>query len=127
MFSEVIMNQHLQTPAVSLALLLALGTWAAPARAENHYRSFIVSTYVILGTVQGLMNGNPDPAVSWSNLTRNLKVDKIYLEVMRNHRLIDEAGLEKLKRFYQDQGVQVCGGLAYGLRRRQGKRCRSTR
>ena len=34
---------------------------------------------------------------------------------MRNHTLVDEAGLEKLKKFYQDQGVQVCGGLAFSV------------
>jgi hypothetical protein len=99
----------------TLAVLLAFGAWAAPAQAERHYKSFVVSTYAIQRTVQGLMNGNPDPAESWAVLTRNLKVDKIYLEVMRNHTLVDEAGLEKLKKFYQDQGVEVCGGLAYSV------------
>jgi hypothetical protein len=98
-----------------LVVLLAFGAWAVPAQSQGHYKSFIVSTYAIQGTVQGLMNGNPDPAQSWSVLTRNLKIDKIYLEVMRNHTLVDEAGLEKLKKFYQDQGVQVCGGLAYSI------------
>ena len=105
------MRKHLQL----LAVALAFGASAASALAQNHYKSFIVSTYAIQGTVQGLMNGNPDPAVSWSNLTRNLKIDKIYIEVMRNHTLVDEAGLEKLKKFFQDQGVQVCGGLAYSI------------
>ena len=98
-----------------LAILLAFGTWTVPALTQNNYKSFTVSTYAIQGTVQGLMNGNPDPAQSWSALTRNLKIDKVYLEVMRNHRLVDEAGLDKLKKFYQDQGVQVCGGLAYSI------------
>jgi hypothetical protein len=98
-----------------LAILLALGTWAAPVLAQGHHKSFTVSTYAIHGTVQNLMNGNLDPAVTWSNLTRNLKIDKIYLEVMRNYTLVDEAGLEKLKKFYQDQGVEVCGGLAYSV------------
>jgi hypothetical protein len=83
--------------------------------AQGHYRSFIVSTYATQGTVQRLMTGDIDPAESWSTLTRNLKVDKIYIEVMRNHTLVDEAGLEKLKKFYQDHGVQVCGGLAYSV------------
>ena len=105
------MKNHVQ----ALSVLLALGTWASPAQAQGHYKSFVVSTYVIQGTVQGLMNGNPDPAQSWSILTRNLRIDKIYLEVMRNHTLVDEAGLEKLKKFYQEQGVQVCGGLAYSI------------
>jgi hypothetical protein len=102
--------------ASTLAVLLALAAWAAPGRAaERHYKNFVVSTYAIQRTVDGLMKGNPDPAKSWADLTRNLKVDKIYLEVMRNHTLVDEAGLVKLKKFYQDQGVEVCGGLAYSV------------
>jgi len=99
----------------TLALLLAFGTLALSVRAQGHYRSFIVSTYATQGTVQRLMDGNLDPAESWSNLTRNLKIDKIYIEVMRNHTLVDEAGLEKLKKFYQDRGAQVCGGLAFSV------------
>jgi len=101
--------------ASTLAVLLAFAVWAVPAQAERHYKSFVVSTYATQRAVQGLMNGKPDPAESWAVLTRNLKVDKIYLEVMRNHTLVDEAGLEKLKKFYQDQGVEVCGGLAYSV------------
>ena len=110
------MKKHLQ----ALAAVLAFGTLAFTARAQGHYKSFTVSTYIIQGTVQSLMNGNMDPAQSWSNLTRNLKVDKVYIEVMRNHTLVDEAGLEKLKKFYQDQGVQVCGGLAYSISEQNG-------
>jgi len=99
----------------ALAVLLAFGTLAFSARAQGHYKSFIVSTYATQGTVQSMMNGNMDPAETWSNLTRNLKIDKIYIEVMRNHTLVDEAGLDKLKKFYQDHGVQVCGGLAFSI------------
>lgn len=92
-----------------------IGTFTIPVRAQRNYKSFIVSTYATEGTVQSLMNGNLDPAQSWSNLTRNLKVDKIYVEVMRNHRLLDESGLEKLKKFFEGQGVKVCGGLAFSV------------
>jgi hypothetical protein len=99
----------------ALAVLLTFGTLAFSARAQGHYKSFIVSTYAIQGTVQSMMNGNMDPAETWSNLTRNLKIDKIYIEVMRNHTLVDEAGLEKLKKFFQDRGVEVCGGLAFSV------------
>jgi len=99
----------------TLALLLAIETWAVNAPAQRHYQSFIVSTYATQGTVQNLMDGNLDPAETWATLTRSLKVDKIYIEVMRNHRLVDEKGLEQLKKFYQDKGVEVCGGLAYSV------------
>ncbi len=98
-----------------LAVLLAFGAWTLPAWSQGHYQSFIVSTYVIQGTAQSLMNGKLDLAQSWSVLTRNLKIDKVYIEIMRNHTLVEEAGLEKLKKFFQDQGVQVCGGLAYSI------------
>ena len=98
-----------------LATLPAMAIFAVPVLAQGNYRSFVVSTYATQGTVQRLMDGSLDPAESWSNLTRNLKIDKIYIEVMRNHTLVDEAGLEKLKKFFQDQGVQVCGGLAYSV------------
>jgi|CZKV01.1.fsa_nt_gi hypothetical protein len=101
--------------ATKLAVILTLATLAFSAKAEGHYKSFTVSTYMIQGTVQSMINGNMDPAQTWSNLTRNLKIDKIYIEVMRNHTLVDEVGLEKLKKFFQGQGVQVCGGLAFSV------------
>ena len=103
--------------AQSLAVLLALGTLAGSVHAQGHYKSFTVSTYIIQGTAQGLMNGSMDPAQSWSNLTRNLKIDKVYIEVMRNHTLVDEAGLEKLKKFYQEvptgQPLAIAGSAGY--------------
>ena len=102
----------------ALAAFLALGTFAMSpmsVHAQGNYKSFTVSTYIIQGTVRDLMDGQLDPAESWATLTRNLKVDKVYIEVMRNHTLVDEAGLEKLKKFYQDKGVEVCGGLAYSV------------
>jgi hypothetical protein len=98
-----------------LAWLLTSAALVFSAKGQGHYKSFTVSTYLIQGTVQSMIDGRTDPAETWSNLTRNLKIDKIYIEVMRNHTFVDEAGLEKLKKFYQDQGVQVCGGLAYSV------------
>ncbi len=99
----------------SLAVLLAILTASSTALGQRHYKSFIVSTYAIQGTVQSMMRGSLDPRESWAALTRNLKVDKIYIEVMRNHNLVDESGLDRLKKFFQDQGVEVCGGLAYSI------------
>ncbi len=98
-----------------LAAILLLTSSVIQARAQGHYKSFIVSTYATQRTVQSLSDGDLDPAQSWAKLTRKLKVDKIYIEVMRNHTLVDETNLEKLIRFYQSQGVEVCGGLAFSV------------
>ena len=105
---------------VGMIVLLASGALTDSVQAQGHYKSFVVSTYATQRTVQQLLNGDLDPAESWSNLTRNLKIDKIYIEVMRNHTLVDEVGLEKLKKFYQSQGVQVCGGLAFSVNETNG-------
>jgi hypothetical protein len=105
----------MKIPSLILAVVLALAFPAMRVCAQGHYKSFIVSTYATQGTVQSLMNGDMDPAQSWAKLTRNLKVDKIYIEVMRNHTLVDETNLEKLIQFYQSQGVEVCGGLAFSV------------
>lgn len=111
------MSSHKINPGKYLLWVVCflICAFALPAHAQGHYKSFIVSTYATQRTVQSLMNGAMDPAETWSNLTRNLKVDKIYIEVMRNHTLVDEAALEKLKKFYQSQGVEVCGGLAFSV------------
>src|SRR5580658_101020 len=93
-----------------------LSACVMPIFAGGNYQSFTVSTYAVLRTVEGLLRDNPDPQESWVTITRNLQVNKIYLEVMRNRTLVsDEAGLEKLKKFYQDKGVRVCGGLAFSV------------
>ena len=60
----------------ALVILLVLSALALPAKAQGHYKSFTVPTYVIQGTAQNLMNGNMDLAQLWANLTRNLKIDK---------------------------------------------------
>src|SRR5262249_29366717 len=104
----------------AILLLLALLTSQQVSLAQANYRSFTVSTYAIQSTVQAMMNGDLDPAQSWAKLTRNLKIDKIYIEVMRNHTLVDEAGVERLKEFFEHQGVQVCGGLAFSISERNG-------
>src|SRR5579871_1414984 len=78
-------------PFQALVFCLALAVSTIAAQAQGHYKSFIVSTYAVQGTVRSLMSGEIDPAQSWATLTRNLKVDKIYIEVMRNHTLVDEA------------------------------------
>ena len=79
-------------------------------------KSFVVSTYIIQGTTTQLMNStDAQLETAYANLTRNLKLDKIYIEVMRNHTLVNEAGLDRLKKFFESKGLVVCGGLAYSV------------
>ena len=70
---------------LKLAVLLTLAALAFSVKAEGHYKNFTVSTYMTQSTVQSMMNGEMDPAVTWSKLTRNLKIDK--MEPLRNRTL----------------------------------------
>ncbi|HWH71285.1 MAG TPA: hypothetical protein VNT26_18015 [Candidatus Sulfotelmatobacter sp.] len=38
------MKTHLPSPSIFLAALLAFGTWAVPVQAQNHCKSFSIST-----------------------------------------------------------------------------------
>jgi hypothetical protein len=69
----------------------------------GHYTNFIVSVY-------GIGTGT-DPA-RWANMTNQLPIDKVYIEVQRDRRMTSDNDLENAKKFYQGMGVQVAGGMA---------------
>ena len=48
----------------------------------------------------------------WDCIHRQLKVDKVYIEVQRDRRLLTDEQAERVKKFFLDHGVQVAGGMA---------------
>ncbi len=83
---------------------------ALPLMARQ-YRNFDVAIYLPVGVVQRFADPEVLPR-EWAEISHNLKVDKVYIEVQRNRDLADDALLEKVKRFFLDHGVRVAGGLA---------------
>jgi hypothetical protein len=84
----------------------------AAAVAAGHYQNFDVAIYIPVGVVQHFS----DPKVlqsEWETISRQVKVDKVYIESERDRRVADEALLEKVKKFFQDQGVRVAGGVTF--------------
>jgi hypothetical protein len=47
----------------------------------------------------------------WDEVTRQVHVDKIYLETHRDLLIVDEATLLKAKKFFESRGVQTAGGI----------------
>ncbi len=91
-------------------LLGALTLGAIPAMA-GHYRNFDVAVYIPVGVVRQFEN--PDVLQrEWTELSSQLKIDKVYIEVQRNRLLADDALLARVKQFFLDHGVRVAGGLA---------------
>lgn len=80
------------------------------ARAEQ-YKNFRVAVYIPVFVVKQM----EDPKwleSSWDTISRQVKVDKVYIETYRSHQIADEQVLERIKKFFTDHGVQVAGGMA---------------
>ena len=90
--------------------LCAILIFPAIARA-GLYTNFVVSIYIPVGVVRNL----DDPATlsnQWNRISRQLKVDKVYIEVQRDRNLTSDETLERVKKFFVDHGVKVAGGMA---------------
>ncbi len=78
--------------------------------AAGQYRNFTVSVYARVYEVIRMDDpGWLEPR--WNELTRQVKVDKIYLETHRDMKVAGKETIFKLKRFFQDRGVVVAGGI----------------
>src|SRR5580698_3232120 len=76
----------------------------------GNYTNFTVAIYIPVNVVQSFQ----DPqklASDWARISRQLKVDKVYIEVQRDRRLAPDQLIEQVKKFFIDHGVQVAGGM----------------
>ena len=85
---------------------------AAPAMA--HHKNFKVSVYVRAYEVDK-MKDTQWLESTWKTISSQLDVDKIYLETHRDMLLVDDATLEKAKKFFEKQGIEVAGGITYTI------------
>lgn len=94
---------------ISLFWLICL---IAPAQAKHH--NFTVSVYVRAYEVEKMKDTDWLES-TWSIISEQLDVDKIYLETHRDLLIVDDATLEKAKKFFKKQGVEVAGGITYTI------------
>jgi len=76
----------------------------------NNYKNFDVALYSRVYETQQMK----DPVWlenHWAAVTKNMKVDKIYLETHRDLVVVDQATLDTAKKFFQSKGVKVAGGI----------------
>jgi hypothetical protein len=95
------MSVYAATPALQLN--------AAPAPAHDQFR---VAVYIPVFVVQKMKN----PVYlqkSWDELSSQVQVNKVYIEIYRSGTIADEANLEEVKAFFASHNVQTAGGIAY--------------
>jgi hypothetical protein len=91
-----------------LFFVLILG---AVSLAAGQYQSFKVAVYVRAYEVQKMK----DPEwlkTNWAIVEKQLKVDKVYLEVHRDLIIVDPETLSQAKAFFAARGIAVAGGIA---------------
>ena len=94
------------------SLLVGLSVLAVPALAQH--KNFTVSIYVRAYEVEK-MKDTQWLESSWKTISSQLDVEKIYLETHRDMLLVDDATLEKAKKFFEKQGLEVAGGITYTI------------
>lgn len=92
-----------------LTALMMLTTYAWAK--HDHFK---VSVYVRAAEVQK-MKDTQWLESSWATISNQLDVDKIYLETHRDLLIVDDATIEKAKKFFQKQGIEVAGGITYTI------------
>jgi len=93
-----------------LGILLAILTFADLQAGD--FKNFKVAVYCRAYEVDRMGDsGWLEPL--WNDLSRQVHVDKIYLETHRDLLVVDEETLKKAIRFFKERGVEVAGGITY--------------
>lgn len=94
----------------ALTMLLSVGSLTA----GNNYKSFKVSIYTRAYEVEKMKDLHWLDS-TWNIISQQLTVDKIYLETHRDLLIVPDETLEQAKRFFQQRGIEVAGGITYTI------------
>ena len=97
--------------ALIIALLISV---AAPVLSGNGYKNFQVAVYARAYEVRK-MDSLQWLEPIWNEISRQVKVGKIYLETHRDQIIVDEKTIESAKKFFEARGVKVAGGITYTI------------
>ena len=95
-----------------LHLILWLITIAIMAVAKGKYQNFKVSTYIRAQDV-ARMADEKFLKETWTTVSSQVDLDKIYLETHRDAFTVDEKTMTKVKKFFLSKGLEVGGGITY--------------
>ena len=99
--------------ALTLFAAVVLPT-SAEAKAKSNYKNFKVAIYTRAYEVQKMTD--PEWLKStWDVISNQVKVDKIYLETHRDLLIIKKDEMQKIIKFFKDQGIEVAGGITYTI------------
>ncbi len=83
----------------------------------SNYKNFDVAVYSRVYETQQMK----DPAwleSRWEAASKYMKIDKVYLETHRDLVVVDQATLDRAKKFFQSKGVKTSGGITVTVNER---------
>ena len=102
-------------PKFKIILILVLViVFSIPAFSQN-YKNFKVSIYCRAYEVAKMADTGNYLKPLWNEITRQLKVDKVYLETHRDTHIVDQKTLDIAKKFFRDRGIKVAGGITFTI------------
>ena len=95
-------------------MLCAILVLAAAMPAAAKHKNFKVSVYVRAFEVEKMKDARWLDS-TWTIISSQLDVDKIYLETHRDMHLVDDQTLEQAKAYFRKKGIEVAGGITYTI------------
>ncbi|HEY4966329.1 MAG TPA: hypothetical protein VII28_08010, partial [Puia sp.] len=80
---------------------------------SQKYQNFKVAVYTRAFEVKKMGDTTGYLKPIWNEMTRQLKIDKIYLETHRDLVVVDQKTLDIVKKFFKDRGVETAGGITF--------------
>jgi hypothetical protein len=98
--------------AILLYVFAVAGSVMIPATSRaGQYSNFNAAIYIPASVVMSFADSNKLNA-DWERISRQLKFDKVYVEVQRNRTLVPDALLEQVKGFFHGKGIRTAAGMA---------------
>ncbi len=83
---------------------------------SQKYENFRVSVYCTAYDVRQMSDTLNYLLPRWNEISRQLKVDKIYLETHRDLLIVEQTTLDIARKFFEDRGLEVAGGITYTIK-----------
>lgn len=97
-----------------LLWLVAMLALPALASTQQHYASFRAAIYVRAQEVQQ-MKDRQWLRSRFDAIQKFIRVDKVYLEMHRDHHLVDGPTVEAAKAFFAARGIKTAGGITFTI------------
>ena len=85
-----------------------------PMLSAGNYKSFTVAIYARAYEVDKMSDPHYLDS-TWNIISKQMKVDKIYLETHRDKLIVPQKTIDAAKKFFKSKGLEVAGGITYTI------------